>query len=288
MTLPTSDLRVSLVQADTRWHDAAGNRALYGELVRALKGLSDLIVLPEMFTTGFTNQTAGNVEGMDGESLRWFAALAAEVGCVVTGSMILRDAQGPHGPYSPHGPDGPPEQDRCYNRLIWMRPDGSFALYDKRHLFRMTNEHQHFGDGKARLLVDLNGWRICPMVCYDLRFPVWIRNRFGAEAAGRFDYDLLIFVANWPAARRHAWRTLLRARAIENLSYCIGVNRVGKDGNGHEYVGDSAVLDFLGEPMVECGHHPQVVMTTLSAAALAHHRERFPAYLDADDFTLRV
>lgn len=273
MTTPTSDLRVSLVQADTRWHDAAGNRVLYGDLVRGLKGLSDLIVLPETFTTGFTNQTAGNAEGMDGESLRWFAALAAEVGCVLTGSMILRDPQG---------------QDRCYNRLVWMRPDGSYELYDKRHLFRMANEHQHFGDGKTRLLVELNGWRICPMVCYDLRFPVWIRNRFNAEAAGRFDYDLVIFVANWPAPRRHAWRTLLRARAIENLSYCIGVNRVGKDGNGHEYAGDSVVLDFLGDPLVECGNHPQEVMVTLSAATLARHRERFPAYLDADDFTLNV
>jgi predicted amidohydrolase len=268
--MPTHDLRVSLVQADTRWHDAAGNRALYGQLVRALRGQSELIVLPETFTSGFTNETLGNAETMQGESVRWLRGLATEVGAVVTGSMVIREGE------------------HCYNRLLWAHPDGTLAHYDKRHLFRMAGEHQRYADGKARLIVELNGWRICPQVCYDLRFPVWLRNRHASSVAGRFDYDVLLFVANWPAARQHAWRTLLRARAIENLSYCIGVNRVGVDGNQLSYAGDSAALDFLGNALVECGAQPQSVTVTLSAAALAAHRERFPAHLDADNFDLRV
>jgi len=270
MTFPTDDLRVSLVQAATHWHDAARNRALYGDLLRRLKGQSDLIVLPETFTTGFTNQIAGNAEPMDGTSMGWFAALAAEVNCVLAGSMILYDAG----------------TERAANRLVFMRPDGSFAVYDKRHLFRMAGEHQHFAGGRARLVVELGGWRICPLICYDLRFPVFVRNR--ASASNRLDYDLLLFVANWPAPRRTAWRTLLAARAIENLSYCVGVNRVGTDGNGLEYAGDSAVLDFAGEPLIACGSQEQSVTVTLSAAALLRHRQRFPAYLDADDFTLHL
>jgi predicted amidohydrolase len=195
------DLRVSLIQAATLWHDPAGNRALYGELVRGLRGASDLVVLPETFTSGFTNETLGNAEDMDGESVAWLKALAVEVGAVVTGSMVIRD------------------QGRHFNRLMWARPDGTLDFYDKRHLFRMANEHERYAEGKEKLIVELKGWRVCPMVCYDLRFPVWIRNRYGATAPGRFDYDLFVIVANWPAPRRTAWRTLLRARAIENLCY---------------------------------------------------------------------
>jgi predicted amidohydrolase len=257
--MPEHDLRVSLVQAATLWHDAPGNRALYGELARGLKGATDLVVLPETFTSGFTNETLANAETMDGESVAW-------VGAVVTGSIVIRDGG------------------RFFNRLVWARPDGGIDCYDKRHLFRMANEHERYAGGRDKLLVELNGWRVCPMVCYDLRFPVWIRNRFGHSAADRFDYDLFVIVANWPAPRRTAWRTLLRARAIENLCYAAGVNRVGRDGNGHDYAGDSAVVDFLGEALVDLGSQPQVVTTTLSAGALARHRERFPAQLDADAF----
>ena len=256
-----------MIQGATRWHDPAANRAYYGALVRPLQGRTDLVVLPETFTSGFTNDTLGNAETMQGESLVWLQALAAEVGAVITGSMVIRDGE------------------RCFNRLIWMRPDGTFDSYDKRHLFRMAQEHTRYGDGKRRLIVDLAGWRICPLVCYDLRFPVWTRNRYD-RTASRFDYDALIFVANWPAPRRYAWRTLLCARAIENLSYCVGLNRVGLDGNDLPYAGDSAVLDFLGQPLVELGAQEQVVTVTLEPALLAAHRERFPAWMDADDFSL--
>lgn len=260
-------LRVSMIQGATRWHDAAANRAYYGELVRGLQGRSDLVVLPETFLSGFTNETLGNAETMDGEGLRWLRELARETGATVTGSLVMREGE------------------RCVNRLVWMRPDGSYLQYDKRHLFRMAREHERYAGGEERLIVELNGWRICPQVCYDLRFPVWLRNRYD-RAAQRFDYDLLIFVANWPSARRHAWSTLLRARAIENLAYCLGVNRVGVDGNDLHYSGDSVALDFLGMPLIEFGAQEQVATVVLDPVALAAHRERFPAWMDADDFTL--
>jgi omega-amidase len=269
MTGTTSTLRVSLVQGATRWHDAAANREYYGSLVRSLRGQSDLIILPETFLSGFTNETLGNAEDMTGEGVRWLSALASEVAAVVTGSLIIRDG------------------DKCVNRLIWARPDGSSEIYDKRHLFRMADEHLRYAGGSERLIVELNGWRVCPQVCYDLRFPVWLRNRFDRDAQ-RFDYDLMIFVANWPAPRRHAWSTLLRARAIENLGYCVGVNRVGVDGNNIAYAGDSAAIDFLGQPLAELGAQEQIVTVSLDPVALKLHRERFPAWMDADRFTIET
>jgi omega-amidase len=261
-------LNVSLVQGATRWHDAPANRDYYGALVRRVAGQSDLIVLPETFLSGFSNDTRSAAEGMDGEGVAWMRALAVEAKAVITGSLAIR------------------EGDKVYNRLIWARPDGSFEQYDKRHLFRMAGEHTRYGGGSERLIVELKGWRILPQVCYDLRFPVWLRNRRLESAAGGMDYDLSLFVANWPAPRRQPWRTLLRARAIENLAYVIGVNRVGTDGNDLPYAGDSAVIDPVGEPLVELGAQEQVVTVALEPAPLQAHRERFPAWMDADDFTL--
>jgi omega-amidase len=261
-------LNVSLVQGATRWHDAPANREYYGSLVRRVAGQSDLIVLPETFLSGFSNDTRASAEGMDGEGVAWMRALATEVNAVVTGSLAIR------------------EGDKVYNRLIWARPDGTFAQYDKRHLFRMAGEHTRYGGGTERLIVELKGWRILPQVCYDLRFPVWLRNRRLESATGGMDYDLSFFVANWPAPRRQPWRTLLRARAIENLSYVIGVNRVGVDGNDLPYAGDSAVIDPVGESLIELGTQEQVATVTLDPAPLLAHRERFPAWMDADDFSL--
>jgi predicted amidohydrolase len=178
------------------------------------------------------------------------------------------------------------DEARNYNRLLWMRPDGQCTQYDKRHLFRMAGEHDRYAGGSARPIVELKGWRVLPQVCYDLRFPVWLRNRRLESAPGGMDYDLLLFVANWPETRRHAWRTLLRARAIENLACVAAVNRVGRDGNGLDYAGDSAVLDALGQPLVELGRSAQVVTVMLDPAPLLAHRERFPAWMDADDYSL--
>lgn len=262
------DLRVTLIQASTVWHDAAANRALYGDLCQSVRGQTDLIVLPETFLSGFSNDIAAHGLTMHSESIAWMKALAHDCGAVITGSIVISGGA------------------KAFNRLIWMRPDGTHSYYDKRHLFRMAGEHERFGMGQNRLIVELKGWRICPLVCYDLRFPVFVRNRFADAKPENRDYDALIFVANWPSPRSYAWKTLLRARAIENLSYCIGVNRTGTDGNSLNYSGDSVVLDYLGQPIIECGAQPQVVTTTLSWTALQEHRSRFPAYLDADDFEI--
>ena len=262
------DLRVSLVQGDTRWHDPAGNRAYYGALLAPLAGKTDLVILPETFTSGFSNEAIDKAEGMDGPTVAWIREQAVLLGAAVTGSVQLRVGQG------------------VYNRLLWATPDGELRHYDKRHLFRYGNEHLRYAAGNERLSVEWKGWRINPQVCYDLRFPVFCRNRFDVERPGDLDFDLQIFVANWPSARAYPWRTLLRARAIENLCFVAAVNRVGVDGNDLHYAGDSAVIDFLGQPQVEVREVEQVVTTTISAAALAAHRARFPAMLDADAFTL--
>jgi predicted amidohydrolase len=262
------DLRVSQVQGDTRWHDPAGNRAYYGALLAPLAGQTDLVILPETFTSGFSNEAIDKAEGMDGPTVAWIREQAVLLGAAVTGSVQLRVGQG------------------VYNRLLWATPDGELQHYDKRHLFRYGNEHLRYAAGNERLSVEWKGWRINPQVCYDLRFPVFCRNRFDVERPGELDFDLQIFVANWPSARAYPWRTLLRARAIENLCFVAAVNRVGVDGNDLHYAGDSAVIDFLGQPQVEVREVQQVVTTTISAAALAAHRARFPAMLDADAFTL--
>jgi len=267
MSLQT--LTVALVQGSTRWHDAPANRDYYGELVRRAHG-SDLIVLPETFLSGFSNDVRASAGTMDGEGVAWLRSLAGEMGAVICGSLAIN------------------EGGTVYNRLLWARPDGSYAQYDKRHLFRMAGEHTRYGGGSERLIVELKGWRILPQVCYDLRFPVWLRNRRLESASGGMEYDLALFVANWPAPRRQPWRTLLRARAIENLAYVIGVNRVGVDGNELPYAGDSAVIDAVGEPLVELGAQEQVIMVQLDPSPLLAHRERFPAWMDADDFNLDI
>jgi len=268
-----NDLRVSLVQGATRWHDPAGNRAYYANLIAPLRGLTDVIVLPETFTSGFSNAAIDQAETMDGATVQWLREQAQQLNCAICGSVQLRVA----------GSDG---KYRVFNRLLWVTSDGGICHYDKRHLFRYAGEHERYAPGNERLIVECNGWRICPLVCYDLRFPVFSRNRFNHERAGQLDYDLLLYVANWPGARAHAWNTLLRARAIENLSYVAGLNRVGEDGNHLQYSGDSALIDFLGHTISECGDAEVVVTATLQVHALAAHRAQFPAMLDADGFTL--
>ena len=265
---PARDLRVSLVQGETRWHDPAGNREYYGALLAPLRGITDLVLLPETFTSGFSNDAIHQAEAMEGPTVAWIADQARRLDAAVCGSVQLRVGDG------------------VFNRLLFATPDGALHHYDKRHLFRYAGEHERYASGGPRLTLDWRGWRICPLVCYDLRFPVFSRNRFDVERPGALDYDLLLYVANWPSPRAHAWRTLLRARAIENLCYVAGLNRVGTDGNGHRYDGDSAVIDFLGEPLSECADAEVVATATLRAGRLAEHRTRFPAMLDADRFTL--
>ena len=256
----STHLRVTLVQAELAWQDPAANRHRLAGHFRGLAGHTDLVVLPEMFSTGFTMEAAALAEDMNGPTVGWLREEAAALGCVITGSLIVR------------------EEGRCYNRLVWARPDGTLAHYDKRHLFRLAGEERHFAPGARRVVLEVKGWRVCPMICYDLRFPVWSRSRD--------DYDLLLYVANWPQRRALAWSVLLKARAIENLCYVVGVNRIGKDGNGATYAGDSVALDFLGQPLSSEGGGDRVETAVLDLESLRSYRESFPAHLDADRFEL--
>ena len=262
------DLRISLVQGATRWHDPAGNRDYYADLIKPLAGTTDLVILPETFTSGFSNDAIDKAEDMEGATVRWIRDQSALLGAAVTGSVQLRTDAG------------------VFNRMLFATPDGKLVHYDKRHLFSFAKEHERYAAGSERVIVEWKGWSILLQVCYDLRFPVFSRNRFNAGREGLPDYDLALYVANWPSARAYPWKTLLRARAIENLCYVVGVNRVGSDGNGLHYSGDSAAIDFLGHALSEATDEEVVSTTTLQAAELAAHRQRFPAMLDGDRFSL--
>ena len=254
------DLTVTLLQSSLAWQEPAANRAHFETLIGAHKVPGGLVVLPEMFATGFTMAPAEVAETMTGESVAWMAAVARRYAITLTGSLVIRDDLG------------------YRNRLIWMPPDGQASHYDKRHLFRMADEHRHYVPGNERLVVEIDGWRVCPLICYDLRFPVWSR---GANA-----FDLQLYVANWPAARRSAWRALLPARAVENQCYVAGVNRIGLDGNGVRYSGDTLAADPLGNLLVDAGSEAGAFTVRLDGAALVSYREKFPAWRDADDYRL--
>ncbi|GAB3193941.1 putative amidohydrolase [Pontibacter aydingkolensis] len=255
------DLRVTIVQTELHWQDAEANRSMFSEKLAAAAPATDLIVLPEMFTTGFSMNAAGLAEEAEGPTLTWMQQEAKKYNAVITGSVMVK------------------EGDLYFNRLYWVRPDGSYAKYDKKHLFRMAKEHHTYAPGQDRLVVELNGWKVCPLVCYDLRFPVWSRNSNNT-------YDLMLYVANWPKVRNQPWRILLQARAIENLAYVVGVNRVGTDGNNHPYSGDSAIIHPKGHRLLETSEVEGIHTLTLSKKELENFREAFPAHLDADAFTL--
>ena len=255
-----STLNVTIVQADLAWHDAAGIREQFTAVIESLPEPTDLIVLPEMFTTGFSMDAPDLAETMDGDSVTWMRDMAVKRNAAVCGSIIIADKQ------------------QYFNRFICASPAGDLQCYDKRHLFRLADEQDHYAPGNELLTFDLKGWRICPMVCYDLRFPVWSRNR---EL-----YDLLLYVANWPDRRHHAWATLLRARAIENLSYVAGVNRTGTDGNDIPYAGGSSIIDFLGEDLANLEDHVGSASADLDLEKLTAFRDRFAFHKDADNFTI--
>lgn len=259
MTSPL--LRVSLIQSELLWQDAPGNRQQLQHIISPLAGNTDLVVLPEMFATGFMMEPEQFAEPEQGPTLDWMRQQAAHLGAAVCGSLAIKSAQG------------------YVNRFYLVDPAGHVQHYDKRHLFRMGEEHHHYQAGEQRVILVWRGWRILPQVCYDLRFPVFMRNRN--------DYDLAICVANWPAPRRQPWRILLQARALENQCYLVGVNRVGEDGNGLPYSGDSLAVDFKGECLIDHPPGQAFVQTcSLSFTELQQFRERFPAWQDADAFTL--
>jgi omega-amidase len=254
--------RVSVVQQPLVWQDAAANRAHFEQVLAPLAGQTDLVVLPEMFTTGFTMKPEIHAEASNGATRAWLLAQARALDAAVGGSVAVSD------------------QGRYYNRFMIALPQGLTYWYDKRHLFRMGGEHRHYSAGSHALIVEWRGARLCPLVCYDLRFPVWSRRR------PELEYDIVIYTANWPAARRFAWSALLRARAIENQAFCVGVNRVDDDGDGVAHAGDSVVNDFTGQPLLELHEKAQVATVPLDLGALAAWRDRFPAQLDADAFSL--
>ena len=260
-------LKVALIQTELYWKEKDANRAMFEELIENLGQDVDMIVLPEMFTTGFTMEAEEVAEPTNFHTLKWMKQIAAQKQALVTGSIVVKEG----GDY--------------YNRLLWVYPDGNYGFYDKRHLFRMADEDAHYTMGKERKVFEWKGWKIMPQVCYDLRFPVWSRN---LVKENEMAYDFVYFVANWPAPRVSAWDILLQARAIENLAYAAGVNRIGQDGNKVPYVGHSAAYNFKGEVLGHCRDEDKAIIITLDKTALTAYREKFPAWLDADDFSIQV
>lgn len=260
------DLTISLVQVDVAWEDITQNLLRFDACLEPLAGKQDLIVLPEMFNTGFTVHPEKFAETPGGPASQWMSKKAAELDSVVCGSLIIKES----GYY--------------YNRMIWMRPDGSFESYDKRHLFRMANEHLKFKPGKKRLILDLKGWKIFPLICYDLRFPVWAKNTY---KTGVYEYDVLVYLANWPEIRNLAWKIFLQARALENLSYVAGVNRIGQDGTGKIYSGDTRLVDCKGQVVQELPEYQEGILhCVLSGEELCDARNKFNVGLDWDKFTI--
>ena len=257
------DLTISLFQSELFWHQPDANLAMFEEQISANPTDTDLIILPEMFTTGFSMDAEELAEPMGTRTFKWMQLQAERSSAAVMGSYIVK-AEG-----------------KYFNRLLCVTPDGSHVSYDKRHLFRMAGEHDTYQQGVDRPVVSWKGWKICPQICYDLRFPVWSRNK---TIHGAPEFDLLVYVANWPAPRVSAWDILLQARAIENASYCVGVNRIGKDGLGIEYVGHSTVVDFKGTILGFEKNVKNVLNLTLSQSELSDYRQKFPVHLDADNF----
>ncbi|MBF6609360.1 MAG: amidohydrolase [Flavobacterium sp.] len=254
-----NELNIALIQGPLLWHDAAANRAYFEERIRATNEV-DLFVLPEMFTTGFTMEPSVVAENMEGATVEWMRNMAMELRCAITGSVVIG------------------ESGQFYNRLIFAAPDGSIQTYDKRHLFSLAHEDQYYKAGQDKLIVEYRGWRLCPLVCYDLRFPVFARNAN--------DYDVLLFVANWPEQRIDAWDKLLVARAIENMAYVVATNRTGLDVNGHNYPGHSQVVNELGQYIIEPGWTEGVLTATLSYDKLQNIRKKFGFLDDRDNFTV--
>jgi omega-amidase len=248
------------------WEDKEANLKMLEEKISSIKERPQVVVLPEMFSTGFSMKPEQLAEKMEGPTIQWMKKIAAEKKIILTGSVIIEEA----GAY--------------FNRLLWMLPNGQYGQYDKRHLFAFAGEDQHFAGGTQRLIASVNGWKVNLLVCYDLRFPAWARQQFDRDQG--FEYDVLIYVANWPERRSTAWKTLLQARAIENQCYVIGVNRVGKDGNDIYYSGDSMVIDPLGEILYQKAQEEDVFTITLDKEHLQQVREKFPFWKDADSFEI--
>jgi len=260
------DLHVTLVQSDISWEDPEKNLGHFGRLIDDIPGPTDLIVLPEMFNTGFSDHVKKCAESMDGPAIAFLRERSAGKNCMIMASVLIEEG----GYY--------------FNRLICMRPDGLFSQYDKRHLFRLSNEYKIMKGGREKIIVNWKGWNILPLVCYDLRFPVWSKNTW---QNGKYEYDILVYVANWPASRSSVWKSLLHARAIENLSYVIGVNRIGEDGCKTAHKGNSLIIGLEGRVLCSSEEGmPAIMQYTLSHQRLFEFRETYPFAADWDHFTI--
>ena len=254
-------MKVALVQSSIVWEDPKSNRYFYEEKINALTEQVDLIVLPEMFTTGFTMNPSAVAETMQGDTMQWLQSLAKAKKCAITGSLIIKEGE------------------NLFNRLVFVFPNGELQFYDKRHLFTLAGEDKVYTSGKEKLIVDYLGWKICPLVCYDLRFPVFARNTE--------NYDLLLYVANWPKPRINAWDILIKARSVENMCYTIGVNRVGLDSNNLEYIGHSQVVDYLGNSILEPQESEVVFIVELDKDKMLETRKKLGFLNDLDSFEIK-
>lgn len=290
-----STLTITTIQSNLHWEDKAANLKQFEEKIRQLQQRTEVVILPEMFSTGFSMNAKALAEKMDGPAVAWMKRLSAERKIILTGSLIIED------------------EGNYYNRLLWMLPNGEYGYYDKRHLFAYGQEDQHYTSGHKRLIASVKGWKINLLVCYDLRFPVWSRQKPAASSLADIvasemeardvpmappeepgssqtnqtpEYDVLVYVANWPERRVHAWKTLLQARAIENQCYVVGVNRVGTDGMGHYYSGDSMIVDAMGAVMHTKSHEEDIFTITLQKEPLDEVRKKLPFLKDADRFLL--
>lgn len=253
-------LKISLVQIDLVWENKTENLSNIAKLILNDQSVSDIYLLPEMFTSGFSMNPSNLSETPDGESFQWMKQIAKKKNALIAGSLIIA------------------ENGQYYNRFYAMQPDGKSISYDKRHLFRMGDEETHYSHGSSRVVFEWKGWRFLPVICYDIRFPVWMRNQD--------DYDVILVVANWPEPRREVWRNLLIARSLENQSYVAAVNRTGKDANGINYVGDSLLIDPKGCLITDGADQPGLIKGELNYKELIGFREKFPAFLDRDNFTI--
>lgn len=258
----SNSLAVAILQMDLVWEDPEANRQKIESMISGIRN-ADIIILPEMFTSGFTMNASAVAETMNGTSITWLKQLASEKQVAITGSLVIS------------------ENGNYYNRLVFVEPNGNLTQYDKRHTFTLAGEHKVYTAGTEQLIINYKDWKICPLICYDLRFPVWARNIS--------DYDLLLYVANWPKVRVSAWDALLQARAIENMSYCIGVNRVGLDGNNYEYTGHSAAYDVLGHRIDSIPYEKEAVeVITLQKEHINKYREKLGFLKDRDSFNLEA
>ena len=260
-----SSLTCTLIQTKLFWQDAKANREMLEEKICSITEKTEIVILPEMFSTGFSMQPEKFAETMDGETVEWMKKIASTKKIILTGSLMIK------------------ENNDFFNRLIWMLPNGDCGCYDKRHLFAYGDEHNHYSPGKKRCIASVKGWKINLQVCYDLRFPVWARQCIKDDT---FEYDVLIYVANWPERRALAWKTLLQARAIENQCYVVGVNRVGEDGNGVYYAGESTVVNSLGEILYQKKDEEDIFTIELDKQHLEETRNKFPFWKDADKFII--